>query len=368
MKSLLLSIIKKEFFHILRDPQTLLIIIIMPIAMIFLYGYAITLEMRNIPTIVSDLSKTPESRLFVKKLVSSNFFEVELNHIDESSIDKVFRRREAKCIIVIPKDYSTGIVDSPVTYLQVIIDASDPNGAKLISNYVNNIVNQSNLEMNLGNSAPFTIQPRFLYNPDLKSANYFVPGLVAVILLLISALLTSLAIVREKEKGTMEQVLVSPINPIQIIIGKLIPYLILGFIDGLIILFAGVFWFNVPVNGSLLLLLLMMLLYIFNGLSLGLLISTIAQTQQLAMMMALMGTMLPTFLLSGFMFPIESMPILFQWLSKIIPASHFVQIIRGIMLKGVGIPELISQISFLTLLSLVLIIVSIKKFRVNLDA
>jgi ABC-2 type transport system permease protein len=361
------SIIKKEFWHIIRDPQTLLIIIAIPIVMMFLYGYAITMEMRHIPTIINDLSHSTESTNFIRQVSSSDFFRLQPQPVQAQNVDTIFRRNLAKCIITIPVDFAQTINSEQFTNIQILIDASDPNSAKLINSYLNTIISQYNQKLNANNLQAFTITPRFLYNPDLKSAFFFVPGLIAIILLLISTLLTSIAIVKEKENGTLEQILVSPVTSLQIILGKIIPYLGLAFMDGLLILWIGTIWFHVPNQGSLSLLLLSMLLYTFCGLSFGLLISTIAKTQQVALMLALMSTMLPTILLSGFMFPISSMPIILQMISKIIPATHFITIIRGIMLKGVGIQALAPQFIYLALLSTFLIVVSLKKFKNNLE-
>jgi len=367
MHGILKSIIKKEFIHIIKDPQTLLVIFIMPILMMILYGYAITLEMRKIPTIITDRSNTLQSRTLIKKISSSGFFKTREIIVTEQNIDKIFQKREARCIIVIPDDYSRQLQYAQEVKLQVLIDASDPNAANFINNYLSIITTQLNKELNGYLPVPFVLVPRFLYNPDLRSANFFVPGLVAIILMLVSALLTSIAIAREKENGTMEQILVSPITPIQIIIGKVIPYILIAFLSGLIILGMGVFLFKVQFSGSVPALLAAMIIYIFTGLSFGLLISTIAQSQRIAMIMTLLTTLLPTVMLSGFIFPVESMPLIFRIISQIIPAKHFVTIIRGLMLKGITIFDLWQQILFLILLSSLLLLVSTKKFKNTLE-
>jgi len=367
MSNILKSIIRKEFIHIWKDPQTLLIIFIFPIVMLFMYGYAITMEMRNIPTVINDLSRTSDSRHLIDKIGASKFFKVELRSVVERDVDKIFQNKIAKCIVVIPRDYSKTIQNEQQTNIQVLIDASDPNAANYINSYLNAILYNLNKELNHGLPVPFKNEPRFLYNPELKSVNFFVPGLIAIIILLVSALLTSITIVREKETGTMEQILVSPVKPLQIIIGKVIPYLLIGLFSALIIFLLGVFWFKVPMHGSFIAILLMMILYIFTGLSIGLVISTVTRTQQTAMIMALMITMLPTIMLSGFMFPRESMPYVFRIISQVIPATHFIHIIRGIMLKGNGLADLLKQVLFLTGLSGVFIFISVKKFKSKLE-
>ena len=367
MSNILTSIVRKEFMHIWRDPQTLMIILVWPVLMLLLFSYAITLEMRGIPTALVDNSDTPASRHLIESISSSGFFSLVAQDVLPTEYEELFQRQTASCLIVIPADYAESIVEDQFTAVQVLIDASDPNAANFIQNYLGSVLMQVSAEQSGGIPLPFTLAPRFLYNPNLESTYFFVPGLIAVILLLISALLTSIAIVREKEKGTLEQILVSPARARQIILGKVIPYIVLGFIDGVIVLTMGVLWFNVPLRGDLWQVLLSMLLYISTGLSFGLLISTVARSQQTAMMLALMATILPTIMLSGFIFPIDSMPLLFQYLSRVVPATHFLEIIRGIMLKGIGLSLLWKQVLYLLLLTLFLLIVSVRKFRTVLE-
>ncbi len=367
MNKTLFSIMRKEFRHIIRDQQTLIILFLMPLLMLFLFGYAITLEMRQIETAVVDLSKSSSSRAFIEKMRASDFFEITAVDVAYKDFEEVFRKRQARCIIVIPRDFESSLDRELQTPVQLLIDASDPNAANYINNYVTQISALFNVERGAVPVQTFRLEPRLLYNPDLKSSYFFVPGLVAVILLLICSLLTSIAIVREKETGSMEQILVSPVLPQQIIIGKVIPYMVIGYLMALMILFFSYFWFNVPLHGSFLLLNLMLLLYIFTGLSFGLLISTVTHTQQVALMLTLVTTILPTVMLSGFIFPIPSMPEILQYVAAVIPATHFLEIIRGIMLKGVGLTELYPQAGYLLLIAFVLIAVSVRKFQTHLD-
>jgi len=281
MNRILWSIIKKEFWHILRDRQTLVIILLMPMMMMILYGYAINLEMRQIKVVVNDASHSPASRNFVSRLESVPFFDIVGQDVDLSS-DDVFKHRLAQVVINVPFDFTDQLNRQLATPVQLLVDASDPNAANFINNYFNRISFNFSMSRNRQLFVPFTVEPRLLYNPDLKSSFFFVPGLVAIILLMITALLTSITIVREKETGTMEQILVSPVHPFQIIVGKVIPFVVLGYVIGLFILLFAHFWFHVPVYGSVLLLNAMMLLYILTGLSIGLFISTIATTQQIA--------------------------------------------------------------------------------------
>ncbi len=364
MHSTLASIVRKEFLHIIRDRQTLIILFLMPVMMLFLYGYAITLEMRQIETVLVDLAKNNESRAFTENLTSTDFFKITDVDVPYSEFDNIFKKRLARCIIVIPHDFNPA---GGANKIQLLIDASDPNAANYINNYVSRITaiyNQNNIAVMV---RPFQLEPRILYNPDFKSAYFFVPGLIAVILLLICALLTSIAIVREKENGTLEQILVSPVKPVQIIIGKVLPYLGIGYVMALMVLFFAYFWFDVPIHGSFLLLNIMLLLYIFTGLSFGLLISTVAKSQQVAMMATLVVTILPTVMMSGFIFPIASMPMALQYIAAVIPATHFLEIIRGIMLKGTGLAELYPQASYLLAIAVFLVSVSVKKFSTTLE-
>lgn len=365
MKKLLWSIIRKEFIHIWRDPQTLAIIILWPLLMLFLYGYAITLEMKEIPTIISDLANTPLSREYIDDIVSSRFFRITDRNVADKEVETAFRQRRARCVIVIPESFGRDDPDSRL--IQVIIDASDPNAANYIHSYLSTITAAFNRKHIGSLRLPFRFEPRLLYNPDLKSAFFFVPGLVAVIIMLFSALLSSIAIVREKEMGTMEQILVSPLRSMQLVTGKLVPYLLLSLADSVLVLIVAHLCFKVPMHGSGVLLLVTLIIYVLSGLSFGLLISTVTKSQQIAMMATMVITVLPSFLLSGFIFPIRSMPLLFQGIAQIIPATHFLIIIRGIMLKGVGLHELMPQLGALTIFSFVLITVSIRKFHTTLE-
>ncbi|MFQ5824760.1 MAG: ABC transporter permease [bacterium] len=365
MKSRIIPIIIKEFIHISRDFRTLIIVIVMPITMLFLYGYAFNLEIQNIDLVVLDHNKSPDSRALIRKFEGSKYFTVQRFNGPESELESFFSWRTGRMILIIPKDFSKKLRRQSKTHVQVLIDASDPNASQAIRNYSNIIFQSYSVEK--ATIPIMDIQPTIWYNPALKSAYFFVPGLAALILIMISAMLTSIAIVREKETGTMEQILVSPIRPIEIIIGKVVPYIFLAFVDLIIILLIAHFVFKVPFVGGLGLLLFSSLIFIFAALSLGLLISTKAQTQQVAMMMALMATLLPTVLLSGFIFPITSMPKILQLLTYAVPARYFMVVIRGVMLKGNTLNQLLPEISILVAIGFVLLIVSTKKFKSTLE-
>jgi ABC-2 type transport system permease protein len=366
MSRLLLSIFRKEITHILRDPQSLAMVILMPVLMLLLYGYAITLDMKRIDTAILDESHTPESRELMARLESTDFFRVTVRDLPASALSEIFRRRLARCALIIPPGFARDLLTQGDAQVQLVIDASDPNAANFIEDYVGQVA-AGFAASEGGARALFTVTPRVFYNPDMRSAAFFIPGLIALILILITTLLTSIAIVRERETGTMEQILVSPIRPGTVILGKVLPYTLIGFIDGLLILLVGSLWFRVPIQGSLLLVLGMMLVYIVTGISLGILVSTVARTQAVAMLAAVMATVLPSIMMSGFIFPISSMPRIFQWISAVIPATYFLQIIRGIVLKGNTIANLYPQAAVLLGMDVLLILISVRAFRVRLE-
>jgi len=355
MKGLsLLPMVKKEALHILRDRQSFFMVLLMPVLMLLLYGYAINLDMRNIDMVISDRALSTQSREVIARFRATDFFTVEVIPGPLENIGAYFQSRKAQCVLLIPPD-----MDS----MELVVDAGDPNSANFIRSYVSQVLNYNvPTEMLL-----FQVEPRIFYNPEMRSAPFFVPGLIALILLLITTLLTSIAIVREKEVGTMEQLLVSPVLPIQIILGKALPYTLMGFFNGMTILLVGRVLFKVPMEGSLFLVMLMMLLYVGTGLSLGMLISTLARTQAVAMLATVVITVLPSMLMSGFIFPIASMPRAFQLFSHIVPATYFLEIIRGIVLKGNRLEELLKPAAILLFMNLLLLSASIRAFRVRMD-
>ncbi len=366
MNRILLSIVRKEFIHITRDVQTLVIAIIMPVMMLFLYGFAINMEMKQIDVGISDLSATPQSRKIIERLASTNFFNITVINPAYKNYEELFKFRKVRALIVIPQDYARKLALKHKVRLQLLIDASDPNAANYINNYFSTVAFSETLDINRRKVNLFSVEPRILYNPDMRSANFFVPGLIAIILILVSALLTSIAVVREKENGTMEQLMVSPVCAHQIIIGKVLPYTFLGYINGVMILMLGSLIFNVHINGSIILIGVIMLIYVLTGMSFGLLISTTTESQQIALMTTLMLTILPTVLLSGFIFPIKSMPEILQYVSYILPATYFLEIIRGIILKGGGMAELYRQTLILAGITIFLLGLSIIKFKKSL--
>jgi ABC-2 type transport system permease protein len=359
------SIIRKEFLHIRRDFRTLFIVIAMPVMMLFLYGFAINMETQNVNLSVLDYDQSPDSRDFIRRFANSRYFTVSRFEDVPSRLQARFEKRDADMLMIIPADFSEHLYRQPLTSVQVLIDAADPNKAQAIRNYSNAIFQA----FRAGERArlPFDVVPTVWYNPSLKSAYFFVPGLAVLIVIMISALLTSIAIVREKETGTLEQILVSPIRPIEIIIGKVVPYMLLALLDLTIILVIARLVFKVPFVGSLLTLAFCSVIFVFVGLSLGLLISTNVASQQVAMMAALVATLLPTVMLSGFIFPLTSLPKPLQIVSHIVPARYFLVIIRGIMLKGNTLMQLYPETLTLTIFGVALIVVSVKKFSTRLE-
>jgi ABC-2 type transport system permease protein len=363
----ILPLLKKEFYHIFRDIRSLMIIILMPLMMMIIFGYAITLDVKHIPIAVLDDDNSALSREMVQHFIAQDYFKFMgyINAVEE--IEQGFQDRSYRAALVIPTDFSVHyyIGDNPV--IQLIIDGSESNTGMLISNYTSMIIADFNFFNNESLRSPVAIEPRVWYNEDMLSAAFFVPGLVALILILISALLTSITIAREKETGTMEQILVAPIHPLEIMLGKVIPYIFLAFTDGLIILSVAYFWFKVPFEGTFITLLSMMVVYVFTSLCIGIFISTIARTQQVAMMATILATLMPTVLLSGFIFPLDSLIPALQYFSYVIPARYFLIIIRAVMLKGTGWYYLWPQAVALFAIGCFILFVSTKKFKMRLE-
>ncbi len=333
-----LAIARKELLHIVRDPRTLVVAILMPLMMVILYGYAIDMEMDNVRVAILDEDQSPASRDFVRRMTASHFIVDAARLSSRKEIEPGFRRGAFHAALVFPRGFDESLVRDPVTPVQVLIDGADGTTAATVNNYLGAVVARINADFvreRVGSDwRPIQAQPRIYFNPELVSANFVVPGLVAVIMVMIGALLTSIAVTREKETGTLEQILTTPIAPYQLIVGKVIPYMGLAALDAALVLAVGSIVFGVPMAGSWLVLAGYSLIYLVISLSLGLLVSTISKTQQVAMAFALMITMLPALMLSGFIFPIASMPLALQGVSHIIPATYYLKIIRGIMLKG----------------------------------
>ena len=364
-----IGFVKKEFYHIFRDRRSLFILFGMPIAQILLFGFAITNEINNVDIAILDHSKDATTKEIINKIAASKYFSIKQMVDREADIGSVFQKGHVKAVLNFEKDFSKNLINEHKATVQIITDATDPNTANTISNYVSAILQQYQKELNKDITIAYQIVPetRMVYNPELKSVYMFVPGVMTIILMLVSAMMTSISITREKELGTMEILLVSPLKPFHVIIGKVFPYIFLSIINAVVIVVLSIFIFNMPVQGSLFLLALESILFIISALALGILISTISATQQTAMMISLMGLMLPVILLSGFIFPISSMPVALQVISNIIPAKWFIIIIKGIMLKGVGLQFIWKETLILLGMTVFFIALSVKKYKIRLE-
>lgn len=364
-----IGFIKKEFYHIFRDRRSLFILFGMPIAQIMLFGFAITNEINNVDIAILDKSKDAITKEIINKVSSSKYFSNREAIENEAEIASVFKKGKVKAVLVFEKDFSKKLIKENKATIQIITDATDPNTANTISNFTNSILRKYQQEVNKDIKIAYQIIPqtKMAYNAELKSVFMFVPGVMTIILMLVSAMMTSISITKEKELGTMEILLVSPLKPFQVIIGKVVPYIFLSIINALIIIVLSIFIFKMPVQGSLFLLGAESILFIINALSLGILISTISETQQTAMMVSLMGLMLPVILLSGFIFPIASMPLPLQVISNVIPATWYIIILKGIMLKGVGLTILWKETLILLGMTIFFIVLSIKKYKIRLE-
>lgn len=363
------AFVKKEWYHIIRDKRTLLILFGMPVAQVLLFGYAISTEFKGAQVDVLDYAKDNSSTQLIHHLQSSGHFTLNTVLSSEKEMEKGFKEGTTKLVVVIPEDFDSDLYNRQDITLQLITDGSDPNNANTLLQYATTMLNDFRQEQLKTEGSPFQIkvESRMLYNPQLLSAYTFIPGTIALILLIVCAMLTSLTIAREKELGTMEILLVSPLPPLLIILGKVTPYAVLAFLDAVLILLLGYFVFKVPVLGSVLLLLFCCLLYVLVGLSLGTLISTRSTSQQQAMMSSLMGLMMPSLILSGFLFPLSSMPKILQFIGQIIPATYFIEILKGIMLRGVGLQFIYVEVLVLLGMVMVLLAFTWKNFNVRLQ-
>jgi ABC-2 type transport system permease protein len=346
-----LVFVRKEFYHVFRDRRTLLILFGLPIMQILLFGYALTTEVKNAKIIVVDQAKDAASQQLIAKIDASTYFDIEPGE----DMEAAFKRGNIRCAVVFPADFENE------KRIQIIADASDPNTAKTLTNYLASIIQPPLTQ-------PYQIIPvtRMLYNPALNGSMNFVPGVIALVLMIICTTLTSVSIVREKENGTMEILLVSPFNPTYVVLAKAVPYLVLSLLDFILIILLSVFVLDVPIRGSLLLLFTESTLFIISCLSLGLLISSVTQSQQTAMLISMMGMMLPTILFTGFIFPLENMPLPLRVISYFIPSRWYYFIVKAVMLKGLGFGAVWKQTLVLAGMTITLLTISIKRFKIRL--
>jgi ABC-2 type transport system permease protein len=364
-----MAFIIKEFYHIWRDKRSLVILIGMPIVQILLFGFAITNEIQFAPLGIYSQSKDEVTSKLTSKLLASDYFQLKRQFNTYKEIDESFKKGEIKIALIFENEFGKKFTSENKANIQIIADATDPNTANTLINYIQSIILSFVKEQNTNNSGIALINTgvRMRFNTELKGVYLFVPGLITIILMLVSAMMTSISIAKEKETGTMELMLVSPMKPAIMIIAKVIPYSFLSFLNTIMILILGKFVFGVPIEGSLVLLLAECILFIFCALSLGILISSVTNSQQVALMISLVGLMLPSILLSGFIFPVENMPMILQIITNIIPARWFLIIVKGIMLKGVGLDILWKETLYIVGFTLLYTLISIKKFKLRLQ-
>lgn len=366
----LLAFVKKEFLHIFRDYRTLIIIFGLPIAQILIFGYAVRTDLKNAAIAVLDNAGDEVSGDLIRKLEASDFFTIR-NHLGSyDEIDATFKKGKIRAVVVFPEELAATLTREGHATVSIITDASEPNIASLVTGYTSGILNDysASLTKQITSAMP-VISPevRMYFNPNLESHFMFVPGVITLILLLVSALMTSVSIVREKEFGTMEVLLVSPLKPWQIIVGKVAPYFFLSLLNVIVILLMAWFVFRLPVRGSIALLITECMLYILMGLSFGILISTLVDRMENAIIVTFLVLLLPGLLLSGFIFPVENMPKFYQYFSMILPPKWFIEIIRPVMIKGAGLEYVWKETLILLVMTVIPIVVSARKFRIRLE-
>lgn len=366
------AVARKEFLHVRRDPRSLLMGLALPMLLLFMFGYALTLDVDRVPLVIWDQSATPESRALVDRFSGSRYITLAGTADNYRTIERAIDDRQALMALIIPGGFARDLAAGRSVAVQLLVDGSDSNTATIALGYAEAIfagyareVRLEEMQRRGGRTvrAPLAVEPRVWFNADMLSRNAIVPGLIAVLMMIIAALLTSLTVAREWESGTMEQLIATPLTGPELIFGKLVPYLCIGVFDLLLALLVGRYVFEVPFRGAWPLLLGLSLLYLVVALSLGMLISIVGRSQFVASQFAIMATLLPAFLLSGFVFPIENMPGVLQMVTHVIPARYFVTILRGLYLKGVGPAVLWSEALLLALFGVVFLAVAIRKFR-----
>ena len=371
----LVAVARKEFLHIRRDPRSLGMAIAIPMLMILLFGYALTLDVDNVPIAVWDQSVSPESRELISRFEGSRYFDVRLRAKGYPDIERAIEAGQVMAAVVIPRAFSAHLRAGHGTAVQFLIDGSDSNTATIALGYAESVTlgysrDIAFQEARVGGMGtlrdPLEVRSRVWYNADMESKNSIVPGLIAVIMMVIAALLTSLTVAKEWETGTMEQLIATPILARELVLGKLLPYFVLGMLDVLLAVGMGEFLFQVPLRGSVALLFGMAAIFLAGALSMGMVISIVAKSQLLASQLAMVLTFLPSFLLSGFMYPIRNMPKAIQGITHAIPARYFVSLLKGIYLKGAGLSILAAEAALLTAFSVTMVLLATRKFKKKL--
>ena len=368
-----LSVMRKEFLHIVRDRRTLVVMLLMPVIQLVLMGYAATSDIEHLKTAVFDGDRSPASRELLDAYRVSNYFEIAYYVESELELKRLVDAGEARAGVIIPAGYGRDLAAGEQAQVAFVIDGSDPGVATTVfaaSQSVGQAHSLRILERRMGIDSDdmlgVQVRPRVWYNPDMKSANFMVPGIIGMVLYFLTALFTAMAIVREREQGTIEQLIVTPIRPLELIVGKVVPYAVISYVCVLEVLAIGVFWFDVPVHGSLGLLLGLSGLFLLASLGIGIFISALAKTQQEAMLLAWL-TMLPSIFLGGFFFPIEAMPPALQVLTYVVPLRYILVVIRGILLKGVGLQILYQEVMAMAVFGLVIMLLAATRFRKRLE-
>jgi len=376
MNTRLRSIIRKEFIQITRDPRTLILVLVIPIMQLFLLGYAATNDVRNVPLAVYDQDRGPAARALLDAYRAADYFKLEYDVDSEAELRQLVDYSKARAGLIIPPGYSDQILTDGSAEVAFILDGSDPtvastalSAAQFIGQSHSTKITTERLNargLNINITPPVEVRTQVWYNPDLVNAYFMIPGVIGMILYALTSILTANAIVRERERGTIEQLIVTPIRPWELIVGKLLPYVILGFLNAIEVLALGHWWFHVPIVGSLWLIFVLSALFLMSSLGIGLLASSIANTQQEAMLVVWM-TLLPGIFLSGFFFPLQAMPKFLQWISYLMPLRYYLSIIRSLMLKGVGVQALLPDIIAMTLFGIGIMALATQRFRKRLD-
>lgn len=366
-----LAVIRKEFYQIRRDKRTIAIILLMPIMELLLFGYAASTSVDHMPTVVFNNDIGSESRRLLDGFTNSQYFDIDYIAFSMEDVEYYIDDGYAKAGIVIPPEFSENIKSGKPAQIQLLVDGSDPTTAQTILSSAGGVTQSMSVEI-IGSNAmsaipqPLDLRSRVWYNPEMSSINFNIPGLIGVILQTVTLMLTSFSIVREREKGTMEQLIVTPISKMELMVGKIIPYVVIGFVDIILALALSIFWFKVPVAGSIGLLLLFSVVFLFGALGIGLLISTISKSQLQAMQLS-MFMIMPNILLSGYMFPREAMPKVIQTISNVFPLTYFIKVLRGIILKGNGFMSLKNEFIILVLFGIGVLALATFKFEKKID-
>jgi len=368
IRTQLFSFVRKEFYHVLRDRKVLLILFGLPVVQVLLFGFVLSNEVKDSRIAIVDYARDPVSKRLIQEISSSRYFLVTKADLRHDEIENTFKQGQIKAVVVFPVNFNSDLQQNRKTQIQIITDATDVNASGTISGYLSAIIGEFMLLEFRGVKMPYQVisDQRMLYNPQLKGAPNFVPGVMAMVLMLVCVLMTAVAIVKEKEMGTMEVLLVSPMKPALVILAKAVPYLILSCINLTAILLLSTFVLDLPVKGSLLLLVGESILFITTCLTLGILISINTETQQTAMFASLVGMLMPTLMLSGFMFPIENMPYPLQLISNVAPSRWFYIIVKNIMVKGAGISSVWKETLVLVFMTVFLFVISVRKFKIRL--